>query len=80
MRSIGGKKRARQRDAESDYLFGNRLRRFRWRAVCVTGPMCSEAVLEKEGEPYADSGCDAETTPIPLIALSPKPSIGRRPS
>ena len=26
--------------------------------------MCSEAVLEKEGELYGDSGCGAEATPI----------------
>ena len=27
-------------------------------------PMCSEAVLEKEGELHGDSGCGAEATPI----------------
>ena len=39
MQNTSAKKRARHQDVDSDYLFGNCFRWFRWRAVCVTGPM-----------------------------------------
>jgi hypothetical protein len=38
--------------------------RFRWPVVCVTGPMSSESILDKDGHLYPDSGCSAQGTPI----------------
>ena len=70
---MSAKKRARQRDVDSDNLFANCLRQFRWRAVCVTGRMCSEAVLARRGETalYADSGYSAEATPYVRLSRLP---------
>jgi hypothetical protein len=68
MRNTAAKKRATREDVDSGYLFGNILAADSADVRSgVTGPMCSEAILEEERQLF---------TRIRVAVQKPRPACG----